>query len=91
VIGLDLTQAEQDRVRFALRYLRSRSGGWKPLALALGFARRSLIKIRAGEKGVSPRMTMRVAKFAGVPVDDLLAGRFPPVGTCQRCGHIQDA
>jgi hypothetical protein len=87
VIGLDLTPEEQDRVRFAMRYLRARSGGWKPLSHALGFKPRQMVKMRAGEKSVSPKMVLRIAKLGGVPVDDILTGKFPPPGTCTKCGH----
>lgn len=85
--GLDLTPEEQDHVRLALRFLHRRAGGWRVLSHAIGFARHSLTKVRGGEKGVSPRMLIRVAKLAGVPVDDILTGKFPPQGTCPNCGH----
>lgn len=39
---------------------------------------------------VSASMALRVARLAGIPVDDLLAGRFAPEGTCPRCGHTPD-
>jgi len=35
----------------------------------------------------SPTLAFRVARLAGVAVDDLLSGRFPPPGTCAYCGH----
>jgi hypothetical protein len=36
---------------------------------------------------VTPIIAFRIAKFAKVGVDDVLAGRFPEAGTCPRCGH----
>jgi hypothetical protein len=90
VIGLDLTQEEQDRVRFAMRYLRAKVGAWKRLASALGFKPRQVVKVRGGYKAVSPKMAIRVAKLAGVPVDDVLTGKFPPPGTCPHCGRGTD-
>jgi hypothetical protein len=32
-------------------------------------------------------MALRVARLAGVPIDDVLAGKFPPAGTCPYCGN----
>jgi hypothetical protein len=88
VIGLDLTTAEQEHVRAALRFLRVRGGGWKALAPALGFAKRTVINVKKGAKNVSPNMAFRVARLAGISVDDLLAGKFPPPGACPHCGHM---
>jgi hypothetical protein len=31
-------------------------------------------------KTATPRLAFRVARLAGVPIDDLLAGNFPPRG-----------
>ena len=87
MIGLDLTAEEQDRVRFALRYLHAKVGAWKTLAQALGFRPLQVLKIKCRRRAVSPRMVLRVAKLAGVPVDDILTGKFPPPGTCPHCGH----
>jgi hypothetical protein len=39
---------------------------------------------------VSPTMAFRVARFAGVGIDNLLAGKFPPPGTCSHCGKSTD-
>lgn len=85
---IDLTAAEQANVLIALRYLRVKCGGWKTLADGLGFSRHTMRQVRLGEKNVSPTMAVRVAKLAGVGVDDVLMGRFPPTGTCPRCGHL---
>jgi hypothetical protein len=32
-------------------------------------------------------MAVRVARLAGVGVDDVLSGRYPAAGTCPMCGH----
>jgi hypothetical protein len=87
VIGLDLTEEEQERVRAAMRFLHVRVGAWKTLAGALGFKPRQVIKVKGRFKAVSPKMAIRVAKLAGVPVDDVLTGKFPPPGTCPHCGR----
>jgi hypothetical protein len=83
---INLSTEEQERVRAAMRFLRVRAGGWKGLAPALGFAKRTLINVKQRAKNVSPTMALRVARFAGVSVDDLLAGKFPPAGSCPHCG-----
>lgn len=82
----DLTEQEQGNVRAALRFLMIRAGGWKTLAAALGFSRHTMRHVKKGEKGVSPRMALRVARVAGVGVDDVIAGRFPTAGACPHCG-----
>lgn len=87
----DLTAAEQTNVRTALKYLRTRCGGWAYLAAALGFGETTLANSARGESGVSARMAFRVARLAKVGVDDVLSGRFPAVGTCPYCGHCPEA
>lgn len=67
---IDLTDTEQANVRKALRLLRYRVGGWKSMAEALGFKRKTLTNVSEGTNGVSPTLALRVARLAGVPVDD---------------------
>jgi hypothetical protein len=84
----DLSGQEQAHVRTALRFLRARCGGWEPLAKVLRFKRTTLSKL-GGKCAVGPTVAFRVARLAGVGVDDLLAGRFPAPGTCPHCGHCE--
>lgn len=78
----DVTVEEQKNVRAAIRFLRIRCGGWAQLSKTLRFTRSTL------QKGaITPAVVFRVARFVGVGVDDLLAGRFPPEGACPYCGH----
>jgi hypothetical protein len=86
----DLTAKEQDHVRAALWFLRSRTGRWATLAKALRLSERTLTKVIAG-KSVSPMLAFRAARFAKVRVDDVLMGRFPEPGTCAHCGHRAEA
>ena len=79
-----MTAAEQAHVLVAVRFLRARCGGWAPLVKALGFTRMTLTK------PASPAVAFRVARLAGVGVDDLLAGKYPPAGTCAHCGHREE-
>lgn len=86
---IDLTDQEQANVRAAMRFLMIRAGGWETLAVALGFSKHTMRHVKKAEKNVSPRMALRVARVAGVGVDDVIAGRFPAAGACPRCGAIQ--
>jgi hypothetical protein len=79
----DLTTEEQKHVRAAVRFLRLRLGGAKALAKALRVDRRTLTA------PATPTTAFRVARLAGVSVDDVLAGKYPPIGTCPHCGHQQ--
>lgn len=86
----DLTLEEQKNVRIALRLLRRRVGGWEPVAKVLRFQANTLEKATNGRSGVTPTMALRVARFVGMSVDDLLAGKYAPPGTCPHCGHPPD-
>jgi hypothetical protein len=86
----DFDEGEQNHVRAALRYLRRRTGGWRPLSKALGFTTWMLEKVSNGRASVSARMALRVARLVGVQVEDLINGRFVPAGACPRCGYVPD-
>jgi hypothetical protein len=81
----DLTPDEQRNVRAAVRFLRIRCGGWVPLTKALRLTRSTLQKV-----GATPVVAFRVARFVGVGIDDLLAGKYPPDGVCPHCGQLRD-
>lgn len=84
----DLTPSEQAHVRAALRFLRARCGGWLPVSKLL---RGDEVTIRraAGGSVVSASLAVRIARLAKVGIDDLLAGKYPPAGTCPHCGHMR--
>jgi hypothetical protein len=81
----DLTAREQANVRLALQFLWARCRGWKPLGKALRIHPMTL-----AQRGlpISARLAFRVARLAGVGVDDVLTGKYPPPGTCPHCGHV---
>lgn len=87
--NLALTAEEQDHVRAALQFLRRRIGTWKAVAAVLGKTEKTIQnQVQPGcRKSVTPDLAFRVARFAGVGVDDVLTGRFPEPGTCPYCGH----
>lgn len=81
---------EQTNVRTALKFLRARCGTWEQVAKALHFKGVSVRNVVAGHKRATAEMAFRVARFAKVGVDDVLAGRFPAPGTCPHCGHCPE-
>ena len=83
----DLTAKEQANARAALKFLRVRCGTWGTLARALRFKHTTLSAVASGQKSVTATLVLRIAKFAKVGVDDVLAGRFPAPGTCPHCGQ----
>lgn len=87
MIGLALTQEEQENGRRALRFLRFRVGGWKTMAIGLGFKRKTLTNVSEKTKGVSVNLAFRIARMAGVSVEDVITGKFPPPGACPHCGR----
>jgi hypothetical protein len=80
----DLTAKEQANVRAALAFLKARFGV-KPLAKVLRVDRTTL------NTPATPTTAFRVARLAGVGVDDVLTGKYPPPGTCAHCGHRADS
>ena len=50
----------------------------------------TLRRVIAGNDPVSASIAVRTARLADVGVDDVLAGKFPPPGTCAYCGHRQE-
>ena len=82
----DLNPDEQKNVRAALRFLHARARGWGPLADALGFKRRTMESVNQGQT-VSATMAFRVAKLAGVSMEDLLTGKWPLPDVCPHCGR----
>lgn len=43
-----------------------------------------------GKRGVTPALALRVARFAGVGMDELLAGQWLSARVCPHCGHPPD-
>jgi hypothetical protein len=86
----DLTLNEQRQVRVALRLLRLRCDGWVPLAKVLHYEGDTLEKVTNGRRPVTASLAFRVARFVEVSVDDLLAGKYAPEGTCPHCGRSPD-
>ena len=79
----DLTTEEQACARGALRFLATRAGGQERLAKALRIDVQA-IRRQGGRRPLTAALAVRLARFARVPVDDVLSGRFPAPGSCPR-------
>jgi DNA-binding XRE family transcriptional regulator len=83
----DLTADEAANARRALRVLRTRHGGTRALADAIG------VRVATVENGMKPRrkvsvgLALRLARLAGVPLEDVLSGMWPKAGSCPHCGR----
>jgi hypothetical protein len=83
----DLTTKEEAACRTALGYLKAQLGTWESLGRALHAKPLVLGRVARG-RPVSASLAIRIARVAGVGVDDLLGGKYPP--TCPYCGHAKD-
>jgi hypothetical protein len=82
----DLTPDEQEHVRVALRFLAKRHGDVSKLARAMGAHRETVQRpVRGGI--VSAGIALRAARIAGVTLESILLGEFPPDGVCPHCGR----
>ena len=82
----DLSPAEQAKTRRALEVLRIRLGTWLKVGEVLQLQRRTFARAR---RAPNLQVGFRVARYVGVPLEDLLAGRWPQVGECPLCGHVR--
>lgn len=77
-------------MRTALRFLRVRAGAWGPVAKALKIEEDSVSKVACERRAVTASLALRVARFVGIPLDDLLAGTWLSPRVCRHCGHPPD-
>jgi hypothetical protein len=84
----DLTSEEQANVRRALHFLRRRHGGYQALATALKVKRATLERY-GSVRMPSIAIALRLARLAGVALEDVLNGHFPAPGACPFCGRVQ--
>ncbi len=83
----DLTPEEVANVSAAIRVLRARFGTARRLGEAMG-VRVHVVKAATTRRPVvSAGRALRAARAAGVPLEDVLAGRWPKPGTCPHCGR----
>lgn len=79
-----LTADEQARMRTALDVLRISYGDWRKVAKALKSNRTTITRIVCIKRRCTPSFAARVARLLGVPLGEILAGRFPKA--CPLCG-----
>jgi hypothetical protein len=83
----DLTDEECACVRRALRFLRTRLGGTKALAAALGMTPGALAVAMTRNRRPSAALALRTARLAKASIDAVLRGEWPPEGACPHCGR----
>ncbi len=86
----ELTTREQANVRVVLRALSVRHGGMALFAARFGLSYEHMRKVLYGVAPAGAATAIRVAHAAGVPVDDVLSGRYPGSDVCRHCGHAID-
>jgi hypothetical protein len=69
------------------RFLRLRVGAWGPRAKALRYEWDSIQKVATGKRAVTPALAPRVARLAGITMDELLAGQWLSPRVYPHCGH----
>jgi hypothetical protein len=83
----DLTPEEQANAKAALRVLRVRHGTAAKLAVALQATEATVTACLARRAPVSAGLALRVARLAGVHLEDVLSGAWPKAGSCPMCGR----
>ena len=84
----DLTPEEHANVKTALAVLHRRHGGWEDVAKALGTTKKRVETIMGPRKKPTAGLALRVARLAGVPMEDVLSGAWPKPGACPMCGRV---
>lgn len=85
----DLTPDEQGRVRAALVFLSRRFGSWEALAKVMNVKVGTACYSGGQNSKPSAGIALRAARAAGVPLEDILSGAFPPAGACPSCGRSE--
>ncbi len=81
-----LPQDEQANVLAAATKLRVQCGSWQELADAVRVNRTTFFNACTGAKAPCAGLALRLARFAKVPVEDVLSGAFAKPGCCSMCG-----
>jgi DNA-binding XRE family transcriptional regulator len=81
-----ITPEEAECVAVALRFMVTKVGGQQELAYRMGIDRTAVRRALKGKPPPGIGIAFEVARIVGVPVEDVLAGRFPAPGDCPMCG-----
>jgi len=84
----ELSPDEQARAKVAVRFLRERLKSWEALAEATGCSIAILRHTQGRRNRVTANVALRVARAAGVPLEDVLSGAWPAEGACPLCGRV---
>lgn len=84
----DFSQVEQRHIQDALRYLRRRLGTTNAVAKEIGYTEQAVGYAINGRYPITAKMALRVARLAGVTIDNLVIGKFRRPDACPNCGHI---
>jgi hypothetical protein len=82
----DLDDVQLVNARAAIRFLRVQRGSARRLAAALRLPYATVTRAVRPTGTMSLRMVLRVARAAGVPIDDVLSGEWPG-DRCPMCGR----
>ena len=85
----ELSLEEQAHAKVAVRFLRARLGSWATLAERTGLSIAILRHTMGKRSRVSANVALRVARVAGVPLEDVLRGAWPG-NACPTCGHVTE-
>ena len=83
-----LTVAEKANAQLALVVLRAKFGNCARLARAMD-VKADTVYHAMRRANVSAGVARKAALVAGVPLDDVLTGRWPGEGFCRHCGSRQ--
>lgn len=83
-----LDDAERANVGAAMRVLKAKRGNWKALARALRVSIMIMNRLAQGHTKPTAGLALRLAKLAGVPVEDVLSGKYAKAEVCPHCGQV---
>jgi hypothetical protein len=85
----ELSLDEQANAKAAVRFLRVRLGSWADLAAKTDLSEAILTHSVARQSRITANVALRVARAAGVPLEDILRGAWPGKA-CPLCGHVTE-
>ena len=83
----DLTPAEQEQVRAALRLLAKRFCDYAKLTRAMKTPRETVQRPALRGATVTAGIALRAARVAKIPLEDIVAGAWPSATMCRHCGR----
>jgi DNA-binding phage protein len=86
-----LTPEETACVTVALEFMIARTGSMQALAYRMGVDRTAVRRAIKEHPAPGVAMALDLARAAGVTVDAVLSGAFPPPGSCPHCGGFPRA